>query len=1097
MASVGTVIVEVDANTAKLVAGIKKSNYQISKLQKTATAAKKSIANFAKAAAGIYVVAKAFSAAKDAAYSFVNTAASFEQYESTLKSITGSSIAAKESMAWVEDFAKTTPFNIGEVTQSFIQMKAYGLDPLDGTMTTLGDTAAAMGKGIKQAVEAVADAVQGENERLKEFGIKAKKQGEQITYNWSDSQGKMRDITIKNNKDIIQSTLNAIWNEKYGGAMEEQAKTWNGLVANLQDTWTIFQKNVMSEGLLTYLKAMLITVADIGSELFGKGVEGAKNFSDYLIGGIKSVISAFGSLYDIINGIKLAFTAVKAAFTGVTFIILDGVNTIAKGWELLWVGARNLFKGFVDATGKGFANMANYVIKKINAIIDTITGLGTGVLEFLGFEGIGKSSVGLVEYNSVLKEVKVSTEDLINTDWSRMTAAEALTEMDDLMDSIINEEGSKKAAEIIATIEKNVAKLNATEKDGGKNKKQAKDDLDAIIKKYGETSKASSKAGKAAKKALKDAKEAAEDAADALEDYNQRFAGSFADAFDGILHGDMISSFQNFFDTVGGTMMDPFMEDMAKKLSGGLSDALGGLSSLASGGIGAAITGGMALLSATVLADTAEEPPVLGEIRDMSDSLSNALSDIYGVQYPMLEMTRDMRGHLETISNSFGNVSNSLLRSGIDIGGGLVQSTSKDGFLFGGSTNELYGTSIDIDAATVSQFMNEQVNATMDTVMENVSTSWYGSSDTSYRHNITNISDSMAEQLGEATNAVFETLIASGDILGINTNGLLNSTIDIGQIDTTGMTAEEVSAEIEGRFGAQVDAISEQYFGVISEFQRGGEGLAETLYRVTVNFEQVGHSLELIGKSVTWRTANIIEDVAGGLDALSASLSSYSNNFFTDAEQYSQSVDTMTKNFASLGLELPSTNAEFRTLVEGFDTTTDAGATLFAEVISLADGFNDMTSAADELAEAAQDAIDKELALAATVNAERLAYLQSESAFLEGMFSRIEAAYTGSQSYLNSLEKSQYLGNLASSKLASGDSQGYFDTLFAQLGADQKTATTSEEYALKFERYIGTLQEAGYEEKTTTDVVDSIELLIEQNVRIEDAISRGSFQGAL
>ncbi|MCK5743629.1 MAG: hypothetical protein KAH30_02740, partial [Caldisericia bacterium] len=170
--------------------------------------------------------------------SFVTTASTFEGFETTLRSITGSSIEAKKSMEWIQEFGAKTPYEIDKVTESFVKMKAYGLDPMDGTLTALGNASSAMGKDITQAVEAMADAVTGENERLKEFGIKASKTGETIKYAWADSSGKMRDVVVKNNKDIIQSTLTAIFNEKYVGAMDAQSATWAGMMSNSSDAWT-------------------------------------------------------------------------------------------------------------------------------------------------------------------------------------------------------------------------------------------------------------------------------------------------------------------------------------------------------------------------------------------------------------------------------------------------------------------------------------------------------------------------------------------------------------------------------------------------------------------------------------------------------------------------------------------------------------------------------------------------------------------------------------------------------------------------------------------------------------------------------------------
>ena len=45
-----------------------------------------------------------------------------------------------------------------------------------------GNTAIAMGKSIKSNDQTVADATTGEFERLKEFGIKARTHGEQVTF---------------------------------------------------------------------------------------------------------------------------------------------------------------------------------------------------------------------------------------------------------------------------------------------------------------------------------------------------------------------------------------------------------------------------------------------------------------------------------------------------------------------------------------------------------------------------------------------------------------------------------------------------------------------------------------------------------------------------------------------------------------------------------------------------------------------------------------------------------------------------------------------------------------------------------------------------
>lgn len=97
---------------------------------------------------------------------------------------------------WVSDFAAKTPYELAQVNAAFVKLRAYGLDPRNGLLKTLGDTSAAMGKPIMQSVEAIADAITGENERLKEFGIKGSKKKGLVTYEYTDKLGNQRTKSV-------------------------------------------------------------------------------------------------------------------------------------------------------------------------------------------------------------------------------------------------------------------------------------------------------------------------------------------------------------------------------------------------------------------------------------------------------------------------------------------------------------------------------------------------------------------------------------------------------------------------------------------------------------------------------------------------------------------------------------------------------------------------------------------------------------------------------------------------------------------------------------------------------------------------------------
>jgi hypothetical protein len=162
----------------------------------------------------------------------VDSAREFESLKQNLVVATGSIEDAGTEFKSLVQYAQDTPFALTEVTESFIKLKNYGLDPSQAAMTAYGNTAASMGKSLDQMIEAVADATQGEFERLKEFGIKASSQGDKIVFSFRGVQ-----TTVKNTSEDIQQYLQNIGNTAFAGAMAIQMDTINGRLSNLGDQW--------------------------------------------------------------------------------------------------------------------------------------------------------------------------------------------------------------------------------------------------------------------------------------------------------------------------------------------------------------------------------------------------------------------------------------------------------------------------------------------------------------------------------------------------------------------------------------------------------------------------------------------------------------------------------------------------------------------------------------------------------------------------------------------------------------------------------------------------------------------------------------------
>lgn len=322
---------KVDANTGELIVAQKEFGKLSTVINKSSESTKsfgQTIKGLAGYAAVAWTIKQGFDAIVFAAKDFTTTASDFEKYGATLETIEGSSTKAKESLKWIGEFAKQTPYELDQVTEAFVQMRAYGLKPTDGSLKSLGDAASAMNKPLMQSVEAMADAMTGENERLKEFGIRASVEGEKIAYNWTDSSGKAKHIIIQNNSEIIKSTLESIFNSKYQGAMQNQMSTYSGMVSNLKDQWTQFKKDFMDAGLFAFIKAFIKTFTESFTKSFMLTNEGFEILTNSFIDGFKTTMSALEIVYQGFQGLKFVFNVITISFKSVIDGILIGISTL-------------------------------------------------------------------------------------------------------------------------------------------------------------------------------------------------------------------------------------------------------------------------------------------------------------------------------------------------------------------------------------------------------------------------------------------------------------------------------------------------------------------------------------------------------------------------------------------------------------------------------------------------------------------------------------------------------------------------------------------------------------------------------------------------
>lgn len=345
---------------------------------------------------------------------FLDTASEFERFRTVLETVEGSATGAEAAMSWVSDFATTTPYELNQVTGAFVKLRSYGLDPVNGLLRTLGDTSAAMDKPLMQSVEAMADAVNGEYERLKEFGIKAFTEGSRTAFVYTDKSGEQVTKVVDNrNRQMIQSTLQAIWSERYGGAMDKLSKTWTGMMSNLADQWTRFANMVMDAGVFDWLKNQLSTLLDRVNSLAesGKLREIAEAFGRNMVEAFKqfaramkatwSVMQTIGSglmwVHDLFGSWKPLVAAVAAVMAGPLILALTKLSIVLATTPIGW---------FIAAVS-ALAGLVYVIYRNWDSISEFFSGLWRSVKGWFtqGIQGITRDLISWSPGGLVLKGI--------------------------------------------------------------------------------------------------------------------------------------------------------------------------------------------------------------------------------------------------------------------------------------------------------------------------------------------------------------------------------------------------------------------------------------------------------------------------------------------------------------------------------------------------------------------------------------------------------------------------------------------------------------------------------------------------------------------
>lgn len=283
-----------------------------------------------------------FDFAKEFLGSVVEVTGTFQKYQAVLENSFGSTTKAVDALNMLKMFAATTPFQLDEVTGSFVKLVNQGFTPTYAQMVKLGDVASSTGKGIDQLAEAMIDAQTGEFERLKEFGIKASKQGDQVTFSFKGVQTQV-DFTNQSIRDYIVSLGDL---EGVAGANAKISETLAGQISNLKDKWAAMLNEIgqSNTGAITD-----------GIALSAKAIEHYKDVIDI----IKVLVATYGAY----KAVLITTTAIQGAST---------VLANAKAWLQLAATIRTAKDAQVAFNLAGMANPMGLIAGGIALVVSSL-----------------------------------------------------------------------------------------------------------------------------------------------------------------------------------------------------------------------------------------------------------------------------------------------------------------------------------------------------------------------------------------------------------------------------------------------------------------------------------------------------------------------------------------------------------------------------------------------------------------------------------------------------------------------------------------------------------------------------------------------------
>lgn len=324
--------------------------------------------------------------------SFLGPAAEMERFTVQLRNLEGGAEGADRAMRWIMDFAARTPLELNQTVSAYARLKAFGLDPTNGSLQSLVDTMAASGQGAEQLdglVLALGQAwtkgkLQGEEAlQMLERGVPVwDLLGQKLGKNAAQLQ-EMASKGQLGRKELM--LLIEAMGERNAGASDAMAKTWDGILSKMSDFWYQFRVMVMNSGVFDYLKTRL-------NEIFAYFDAMAQDGRLQAIADMvaRHMLTALDGIWRFALGVRDAWQQL--------YPILAAVAEQLGGWDRLgWLAAAVVMRGTLFQLIGGFGRLgfgAGQAALGILAMLNPLNIVRTAALAWMA-TGVGAAVAGI------------------------------------------------------------------------------------------------------------------------------------------------------------------------------------------------------------------------------------------------------------------------------------------------------------------------------------------------------------------------------------------------------------------------------------------------------------------------------------------------------------------------------------------------------------------------------------------------------------------------------------------------------------------------------------------------------------------------------